>query len=165
MRVIINIASVVIFLLILGIGVSTADTEADVGAENVSQWGLPKAAKARLGKGGINVLAFSADGAQFAVGSNIGIWLYDMATGKEVAMFSGMCQSVAFSPDRTVLVASFGSRIELWDLATGDKLTTLDGHTALVDTLLFSPNGKTLVSAGRDGTILLWDWDAARGGT
>ncbi len=61
-----------------------------------------------------------------------------------------------------VLVTAFGvGKIELWSLITGAQLTTLEGHTTNVGTLLFSPDGKTLVSAGRDGTILLWDWDAA----
>ncbi|MDE0682893.1 MAG: WD40 repeat domain-containing protein, partial [Candidatus Poribacteria bacterium] len=35
----------------------------------------------------------------------------------------------------------------------------LNGHTATVETLVFSPDAKTLVSTGQDGTILLWDWD------
>lgn len=48
-------ASIAIVLFIFGIGSTDADVEADIGlGEDVSQWSLPKAAKARLGKGGIN---------------------------------------------------------------------------------------------------------------
>lgn len=65
-----------------------------------------------------------------------------------------------FSPDNTVLITSLlGGGVQLRDVTTGKVLTTLDGHTASVQTLVFSPDGKTLVSAGYDGTILLWDWD------
>ena len=32
---------------------------------------------------------------------------------------------------------------------------TLNGHTSIVETLVFSPDGKTLASTGQDGTILL----------
>ncbi len=127
-RVIVGTVGIAIVLLILSIGMSDADIETDVSiGEDISRWSLPKAAKARLGKGGINVLAFS--------------------------------------PDQTVLVRAFGFDIELWDLATEVKLTTLKGHTSIVNRLIFSPDGKTLVSAGRDGTILLWDWDVARAGS
>lgn len=81
---------------------------------------------------------------------------------KEIPLGAG---ALVFSPDRTVLVRAFGFNIELWDLATGTKLATLKGHTSIVKNLIFSPDGKTLVSAGRDGTILLWDWDVARAGS
>ena len=56
----------------------------------------------------------------------------------------------------------FGRRhsgIGIWDIESGDKLTTFDGPTVPTDSLVFSPDGKTLVSIGRDGTILVWDWD------
>ncbi len=33
------------------------------------------------------------------------------------------------------------------------------GHTASVETLAFSDNGKMLASGSEDGTVLLWDWD------
>ena len=77
--------------------IAEAPTEETV--KDWTQWELPEKAKARFGKGGINVLQFSPDSTQLAVGSNIGVWLYDVETGKEISMFPGICQSLAFSPD------------------------------------------------------------------
>ena len=49
-----------------------------------TQWQLPEGAKSRLGKGKITGnVAFSPDGARLAVGSAIGIWIYDVRPGKE----------------------------------------------------------------------------------
>ena len=38
-------------------------------------------------------------------------------------------------------------------------LTLSFGHSAPIETLVFSHDGKTLASASVDGTVLLWDWD------
>ena len=50
---------------------------------------LPEGAIARLGKGSINVIQYSPDGTLLAVAGSIGIWLYDTATQKEVALLTG----------------------------------------------------------------------------
>ena len=65
-----------------------------------------------------------------------------------------------FSPDDTSLILSLiGGGIQLRDVTTGKVLNTLDGHTGSPNVFSFSPDGKTLISAGGDGTILLWDWE------
>ena len=67
---------------------------------------------------------------------------------------------LAFSPDNTVLILSLtNGGIQLRDVTTGKVLNTLDGHTGSPNVFSFSPDGKTLVSAADDGTILLWDWE------
>ena len=50
-------------------------------AENSGQTHVPEGAIARLGKGGINLIRFSPDGSKLAVGTDIGLWLYDVKEG------------------------------------------------------------------------------------
>ena len=134
-----------------------AEAQTDETVENYAKWELPKEAKARLGKGGINVIQFSPDGAQLAVGSNIGIWLYDVETGKELSLFAGMCQALAFSPDGRYL-ASFGGQytrteIQVWDITTGHKVSLTDGLPS-ASALRFSADSKTLVSLSSWGDAI-----------
>jgi WD40 repeat protein len=66
---------------------------------------------------------------------------------------------MAFIPD-AALLACAGSRdntIGLWDIAMYQPIVRLKGHTAALNSLAFSPDGKMLAAASDDGTIIPWE--------
>ena len=73
--------------------------------QDKGQLGLPEDAKLRIGKGKINEIKYSPDGTRIAVATSIGIWLYDVHSGKELAVpgETGAVRKIAFSPDGKTL--------------------------------------------------------------
>ena len=57
-------------------------------AQDNTKVGLPEGAIARLGKGGINLMRFSPDGTRLVVGTDVGVWVYDVPDGKETFLFT-----------------------------------------------------------------------------
>ena len=70
----------------------------------------------------------------------------------------GTVQSVAFSPVDNSLIASAGGHntIKLWDLRR-NTVKDLTGHTEKVNSVVFSPDSRSLVSGSEDRTVKIWD--------
>ena len=74
----------------------------EVSGDDVTTWALPEGAIARLGRGREPDMAFSPDGRYLAIGTSLGLWLYDLATLSTIALWEterGMVGCVAFSPN------------------------------------------------------------------
>ena len=103
-------------------------------AQDYTQLSLPEGAKARLGKGVINDIQLSPDNTRLAVASSIGIWLYDVNTSNEIALFrreykhkvEETIPRVVFSPDsRTLASSGYDDTIRIWNTKTGKHLLTI----------------------------------------
>jgi hypothetical protein len=122
--------------------------------------------------GGIASVHFSPDGKLLASGGGdrlIRVW--DVASGKEVHTFSGPTSftcAVRFSPDGKTLAAAgyetgSGNPIYLYDVTTGKELPRLPGHpTGGIRRMVFTPDGKQLISGGFDGALRIWDMTAGK---
>lgn len=93
--------------------------------------------------------------------------LWDTQTGKLRATLPRFRYEnellTAFSPDGKTLCA-VGDYMppSLWDASTGALKTVLRGHSALVSTIAFSPDGERLLSGSLDNTMKLWSVRAGR---
>ena len=133
-------------------------------AQDNTQVGLPEGAIARLGKGGINIMRFSPEGTRLAVGTDVGVWLYDVPDGKETALFTehtGQVNALAFSQDGKIL-ASGGSEnatIHLWDLDTNTKPTPLTLAARRDSVIALTFYGRSLISLNGWGELGYWNVD------
>lgn len=92
-------------------------------------------------------ISFSANGSLLACGgSPMTVW--DLSAGKEIASFGGG-HGVALSPDGKLLAATSNSdrSIEVFDVATRQTVRRLEGHEQSVRQVIFSPDGKLLLSS------------------
>ena len=63
---------------------------------------------------------------------------------------------LAFSPQGDLLASGSDRSISLWDVETGSLHTRLEGHSGVVVSLAFSPDGQILASGSADRSIRLW---------
>ncbi len=77
--------------------------------------------------------------------------------------YCGNIQSVMFSPYGNYALSSgnYYGAFQLWDMKTGKELRSFFGHRSVVNSVIFSPNGRHALSGSLDGTVRLWDIQTA----
>ena len=123
-------------------------------------WNLnnPKQSQILTGHlGAVTTVAITPDGKTLISGSRDStIKLWDFYTGKLISTITGhstAVECIALTSGGRILASSgSNSTIKLWNLATGELLQTLAGCSPVV----FTPDGKTLITGGKGGSIKIW---------
>ncbi len=114
-------------------------------------------------------LDISPDGRVLLSADNKQLRLFDVALATELLHFDDYSWQAVFDPTSSIIAANSWTGISVIDTCSGSELVTLIGHHAVggfnyakgqapvaMQKIVFSPDGKLIVSTGEDGTIRVW---------
>jgi WD40 repeat protein len=112
---------------------------------------------------GVQTAALSADGRLVVTASRqntVRVWdaQRGLPQGPEIC-HEGRLYGAAFGPAGRILTFGADGTARIWDWPAGAKkpLHTLGGHQSAIWSARFSPDGSLAVTAGRDGSVKVWN--------
>jgi len=110
-------------------------------------------------------IIFSPNGRQlasFAYDSTIKI--QDVTNGQLIRTIQADVDAITFSPDGNYILGADGRSYDIiyWNIATGNEQRRLSGHTNIVWSIIYSPDGRQIATASDDKSIKIWDAASGR---
>lgn len=136
--------------------------------KDVTTWALPEGAIARFGRGCVNALALSLDRKYLAIGTSIGVWVYERSTLASIALWDTercLISTLDFSPDgKWLATGNADSIVKVWDLQRGiciSRMERPEGKDSkwgeAISQIVFSGDSQHIASCVRStGVVYLW---------
>jgi WD40 repeat protein len=86
------------------------------------------------------------------------VTLWDAAQGVELRtiVLASSANALSFSPNGRLLAVAVEGTLQVWNVPDGVLLGTFPGHQSTIALVKFSPDGKSIVTAGFDNQLYLW---------
>ncbi len=121
---------------------------------------------------GVLTAAVTADGRRVLTGNaDNSLRLWDLESGAEVVRLGALTEGgvcAAVSPDGRLALAwghpqfNDDGMLRLWDLANRHEVRHWEGHQGAIGQGVFTPDGRALLTGGRDHVARLWDVGSGR---
>lgn len=147
---------------VLSIAVSPDDKRVVSGGRDgtVRLWDLAQTKQITIFKGHhswVDAVAFAADGNRIVSASRDSqLLVWDIESGKPAKEIDLGGPAFALATRGSAAYIAVGVNVACLDLSTGKTVKDLKGHQQTVNGLAMSPDGKWLVSASGDTTLLVW---------
>jgi WD40 repeat protein/Flp pilus assembly protein TadD len=101
----------------------------------------------------------SEDGGRAIDCSRNGLTLWDLEKGVQLQSLSSQPSTAAVltNDDRIVVSADSDGLLHVTDIKSGRHFPTRGGHSAKVNRMLKTSNGRQVITASDDGTVKVWD--------
>ncbi|KAG6905618.1 hypothetical protein DXG01_001675 [Tephrocybe rancida] len=126
----------------------------------------------------VTALHISHQGSYIASASELSVEIWDLKKGCYINEPDSMqheseLQSVALSPDETLIVSSTAAQVYLWEVLPCRRFCSIAFEAGGQDSTVFSPDSRLVLGGSKSGTVHLWnartgslirEWKVADGG-
>jgi WD40 repeat protein len=110
----------------------------------------------------VYALSFSPDGTMLASGGvDRALRVWDARTCRIIYILKGherpvKCVRFLAKTPSILVSASIDNTVRFWDITSGTCISTFKAHGDGIDCMALAPDGKTLATGSRDGTVKVW---------